>query len=328
MKTREELENAGNQILNSVRTELYLSMRFMGAALGSLDFRMDLSTRTLGTDAVSIRFNPLYLIKNFMERPELLNRAYMHMIMHCLFRHMFSAKEHEDAALWDLCCDIAAESVVDSMDYPTILRVSSDFRQEWYEKLESEVKVLTAEKIYHYFILKKRDPYLEESLRQEFSLCDHSFWEQMQDNNPDNEMNTGDMQSDSDAGAKNHMNENMDGNNRQDGSSSEEGEHKESKDATPLGSTNPKEDDWKDTAKRIESELETYSKDAAEDAGRLTWLLKLQNRRRKSYKEFLERFSVVREEVGVWTPLTTAFICTDLTFTGTCPLSRKTSSAR
>jgi predicted metal-dependent peptidase len=297
MKTREELESAGNQILNSVRTELYLSMRFMGAALGSLDFRMDLSTRTLGTDAVSIRFNPLYLIKNYLERPELLNRAYMHMIMHCLFRHMFSAKEHEDAGLWDLCCDIAAESVVDSMDYPTILRVSSDFRQEWYERLEAEVKVLTAEKIYHYFILKKRDPYLEESLRQEFSLCDHSFWERMQDDDPDNEMNTGDMQSDADA--KNHMNENMDGNNRQDGSSSEEGEHKESKDATPLGSVNPKEDDWKDTAKRIESELLTYSKDAAEDAGRLTWLLKLQNRRRKSYKEFLERFSVVREEVGV-----------------------------
>lgn len=31
------------------------------------------------------------------------------------------------------------------MDYPTILRVTSDFRQEWYEKLEKEVSVLTAE---------------------------------------------------------------------------------------------------------------------------------------------------------------------------------------
>lgn len=54
------------------------------------------------------------------------------------------------------------------MDYPTILRVTSDFRQEWYEKLEKEVSVLTAEKLYQYFMLRKRDPYLEESLRQEF----------------------------------------------------------------------------------------------------------------------------------------------------------------
>lgn len=180
MKTREQLEATGNKILNSVRTELYLSMRFMGPALGSLGFAMDLSTRTVGTDAVYIRFNPTYLLQTYIERPEILNRTYMHMLMHCLFRHMFSAKQHEDAQLWDLCCDIAVESVVDSMDYPTILRVTSDFRQEWYEKLEKEVSVLTAEKLYQYFMLRKRDPYLEESLRQEFLLCDHSFWQRME----------------------------------------------------------------------------------------------------------------------------------------------------
>ena len=33
------------------------------------------------------------------------------------------------------------------MDNPTILRVTSDIRQQWYEKLEREVKVLTAEKL-------------------------------------------------------------------------------------------------------------------------------------------------------------------------------------
>ena len=145
-------DKTGNKILNSVRTELYLSMRFMGPALGSLGFAMDLSTRTVGTDAVYIRFNPTYLLQTYIERPEILNRTYMHMLMHCLFRHMFSAKQHEDAQLWDLCCDIAVESVVDSMDYPTILRVTSDFRQEWYEKLEKEVSVLTAEKLYQYFM--------------------------------------------------------------------------------------------------------------------------------------------------------------------------------
>ena len=143
MKTRIELEETGKKILNAVRTELYLSMRFMGQALGSMGFTMDLSTRTVGTDAVSIRFNPAYLFQMYIERPEILNRTYMHMLMHCIFRHMFSAKEYADRELWDLCCDIAAESVVDSMDYPVIWRVTSDFRQEWYEKLTKEVSVLT-----------------------------------------------------------------------------------------------------------------------------------------------------------------------------------------
>lgn len=253
MKTRIELETTGNKILNSVRTELYLSMRFMGPALGSLGFKMDLSTRTLGTDAAFIRFNPTYLLHTYIERPEMLNRAYMHMLMHCLFRHMFSAKEHEDTELWDLCCDIAVESVVDSMEYPSILRVTSDFRQQWYEKLTAELKVLTAEKLYHYFILRKRDPYLEESLRQEFAMCDHSFWERMQppedgdDNNPKAPMENESSESESEQPPT--------------------GEKQQ--DTTPMGSMDPKEEEWKENAKRIESDMETYAKDAAEDAGKL-----------------------------------------------------------
>lgn len=70
-------------------------------------------------------------------------------------------------------------------------------------------------------------------------------------------------------------------------------------DATPLGKTDPKEDEWKEHAKRIESDMETYAKDAAADAGKLAWMLKLSSRERKSYKEFLKRFAVVREEVSV-----------------------------
>lgn len=284
MKTREQLEATGNKILNSVRTELYLSMRFMGPALGSLGFAMDLSTRTVGTDAVYIRFNPTYLLQTYIERPEILNRTYMHMLMHCLFRHMFSAKQHEDAQLWDLCCDIAVESVVDSMDYPTILRVTSDFRQEWYEKLEKEVSVLTAEKLYQYFMLRKRDPYLEESLRQEFLLCDHSFWQRMEKEPPQEQ---------------NKNQPPVPQENPQMDSDQQENAGEKTSDATPLGKTDPKEDEWKEHAKRIESDMETYAKDAAADAGKLAWMLKLSSRERKSYKEFLKRFAVVREEVSV-----------------------------
>lgn len=308
MKTREQLETTGKKILDSVRTELYLSMRYLGPALGSLGFVMDLSTRTVGTDAVNIRFHPTYLLHTYLERPEILNRTYMHMLLHCLFRHMFSAKEHEDAVLWDLCCDIAVESVVDSMEcsilsapaeltpeqkeeqflagkeYSALARVTSDFRQEWYERLEKEVSVLTAEKLYQYFSLRKRDPYLEETLRQEFALCDHSFWQRMKEEPPEDQnkkqppVEPQSPQTDSDQNQKTE---------------------EKPMDGTPLGKTDLKEEDWKETAKRIESDMETYAKDAAEDSGKLMWMLKINNRVRKSYKEFLKRFAVVREEVSI-----------------------------
>ena len=57
MKTRIALEEAGEKILNETRTELYLSMHYMGAALDLLGWKMDLSTFTVGTDGAFIRYN-------------------------------------------------------------------------------------------------------------------------------------------------------------------------------------------------------------------------------------------------------------------------------
>lgn len=285
MKTRVELDNLGQRILNECRTELYLSMRFMGVALNSLDYRMDLSTRRVGTDAAFIRFNPNYLLQLYLEQPEKLNRTYMHLLMHCLFRHMFSAKEHEDVELWDLSCDIAAESVVDSMDYPCIWQVTSDLRQEWYEKLKQELNVLTAEKIYHYFITKKRDPYLEEALRQEFALCDHSFWERMVEE-PQEESNPNSPEME----------------NPNSGLPSEQEKNSEnSKDVyldKPLDFEERKKE-WEEHSKRIQTDLETFSKEAAKDTGSLLHFLAMENRKRTSYKEFLKKFSVFREETKI-----------------------------
>lgn len=287
MKTREELDNLGQKILNECRTELYLSMRFMGVALNSLDYRMDLSTRRVGTDAAFIRFNPNYLSQLYLERPEKLNRTYMHLLMHCLFRHMFSAKEHEDIELWDLSCDIAAESVVDSMDYPCIWQVTSDFRQEWYDKLKQDLKVLTAEKIYHYFITKKRDPYLEEALRQEFALCDHSFWERMPEEPPE------------DKGQDQPEMENP--NPQLPNEQEQENDPEDSKDVylDKPQDFEEKKKEWEEHSKRIQTDLETFSKEAAKDSGSLLHFLALENRKRTSYKEFLKKFSVIREETKI-----------------------------
>ena len=85
------------------------------------------------------RFNPGFLLQVYIERPRRMNRTYVHILLHCLFRHMFSARDREDPELWDLCCDIAAESVVDSMSYDVIARSHSTFREGWYEKLEGEL---------------------------------------------------------------------------------------------------------------------------------------------------------------------------------------------
>ena len=181
MGNRVELDEMGKRILDASRTELYLSMRFLGPALHSLGWIMDLSTAFVGTDAAMIRFNPNYLFQLYVNRPRFLNRTYLHIILHCVFRHMFTAREKEDRELWDLASDIAVDAIIDSMEYRAVAELTPEYRQKWYSRLEEEIHVLTAERIYQYFIERKRN-YLEEmQLAQIFAYDDHSFWERMED---------------------------------------------------------------------------------------------------------------------------------------------------
>ena len=181
MGNRVELDEMGKRILDASRTELYLSMSFLGPALHSLGWIMDLSTAFVGTDAAMIRFNPNYLFQLYVNRPRFLNRTYLHMILHCVFRHMFTAREKEDRELWDLASDIAVDAIIDSMEYRAVAELTPEYRQKWYSMLEEEIHVLTAERIYQYFIERKRN-YLEEmQLAQIFAYDDHSFWERMED---------------------------------------------------------------------------------------------------------------------------------------------------
>ena len=245
-ETRVKLEEMGFRILDAVRTELLLSMRFMAPALNSLGFKMDLRTSSVGTDAAYIRFNPGFLLQVYIERPRRMNRAYVHMLLHCLFRHMFSARDREDPELWDLCCDIAAESVVDSMSYDVIARSHSTFREGWYEKLEGELKILTAEKIYAWFLSRDRDYSVEEALRREFTVDDHSFWQRMEDDEEPQK-----KPKEAPPGAP----PNKDG---------EDGQQKtqESRDLKPV---RPKEDEWKKNAEQIEADLEIMGREQKTD---------------------------------------------------------------
>ena len=141
----EQLIQIGTRILSLCRSELYLSMRYLDLALSALSYDLNLQTRTIATDGVHLFYNPNYLIHSYEDDPIAVNRMYLHIILHCIFRHMTQA-EQRDPEDWNLACDIAVESVIDSMDYPCIQRLITDRRQEYYDSLQ--VSVLNAEQVY------------------------------------------------------------------------------------------------------------------------------------------------------------------------------------
>ena len=187
-ENHKKLDRIGRAILSSARNELYLNMRFLDVALSGLDWAMNLNTPTVGTDGWSIQFNPRCLIEWYRQDTVLLNRAYLHMLLHCLFRHPLR-REGREAELWDLACDIAVESVLDSIDANCLKLLPSNLREDTYADLNGALKVLNAEGIYRILAGMHPDYDRQMSLAAEFRRDDHRFWpgnEDEQDNQGQN----------------------------------------------------------------------------------------------------------------------------------------------
>lgn len=56
---------------------------------------------------------------------------------------------------------------------------------------------------------------------------------------------------------------------------------------------------WQEMNESMETDLETLSKEASEKSGDFLEQIKIENREKQDYKEFLRKFSVYREELGV-----------------------------
>ena len=173
---REEQRNkiAGN-ILTGARSELCLYMKFLNLPLSSLNLISRPGTKLLGTDGTGLYYDSNVLMECFLENPIMINRSYLHVVLHCIFRHLF--KPHrESRAVWDLACDIAAEYIIDSINYRCVRYPASRYRQVFYENLKNEFRVPTAEKIFGLLFDLDMTPNELEQLEAEFRKDDHSLW--------------------------------------------------------------------------------------------------------------------------------------------------------
>ena len=172
------LNNLGLRILNQAKIELSLSMRYLSRALDKLSFQMDFNTRRMGTEGEKLHFHPEFVFRLYVESPQKLYRLYMHSLLHCLFRHMVKTEGREET-LWNLATDIHVEYVLDSMEVPLLFRPAYPFREDYFRKLEKEIKSLSAERIYAYLLTQNLSYAERERLEQEFVKDDHRFWEKL-----------------------------------------------------------------------------------------------------------------------------------------------------
>lgn len=312
------LHNLGLRILNQAKIELSLSMRYLSRALDKLSFQMDFNTRRMGTEGEKLHFHPEFVFQLYVESPQKLYRLYMHSLLHCLFRHMFKTEGREET-LWNLATDIHVEYVLDSIDVPLLLRPAYPFREDYFLKLEKEIKSLSAERIYAYLSTQNLSYAERERLEQEFVKDDHRFWEKLgEEKQPFGADGVEDSEGKEDEERK-ESSEGMDGSEKSEAPEEPEGSEKSETPEEPDGSGRNKntegigknkgrensgereesrkrlDKDWEDIGKRTEEEMKDEKE--GEKSEKLSWFLHLEHKRYTPFQDFLRKFSVDREEL-------------------------------
>ena len=249
------LQQIGREILGICRDELYFSMRFLDVALSSFVYTMDAGVSPFGTDGYHMYFHPRELGGLYRENRILVNRGYLHMVLHCIFRHIWKTGGNRGSAgggaedgkrLWNLGCDIAVEHIIDGYDLRPVRFSRSLLRRETYRKLELSGHVLNAERVCSLLSQWELTEKEFNMLEEEFRVDDHRYWEKDDRKRPPDQQ----MQQ-----------------------------------------------KWKDIDEKMETDLETFSKEASEKNGDFLGELRVENRERHDYREFLRKFSVFREEL-------------------------------
>lgn len=112
MSDKKEQEFLGKKILQNCRNELYLDFPYLDGAFAGLEYEADSSIMSIQTDGEKIYFNPGFLLKKYAEDPETVRHGYLHMLLHCLYLHIFM-KPDKDISQWDRDCDSFVEDLID-----------------------------------------------------------------------------------------------------------------------------------------------------------------------------------------------------------------------
>ena len=126
-KRSEKISKIGQMLIDSARSDLFLSMRYLDLAIFALAPEASDKIEILGTDGDKLYYSGEGLIEEYKKNERQINRDLLHSIFHCLYRHLSNSVKYEgkDSIYWDIACDIAVEYLIDGLDVCVSLGVFS-----------------------------------------------------------------------------------------------------------------------------------------------------------------------------------------------------------
>ena len=274
-----QLNELAADVIRLSRNQLLVNLRFMDAALSRLE-PFPMTGVPMATEGHLLVYDPVEVLKRYKQDRAAPVRDYLHIVLHCIYRHMFihTLVDHD---LWDLACDIAVEYSISSLNLKAAEAARHVKQQPVFADLQTKAGMLTAEKIYRYFLDHRPSEKKFEELKQIFSADAHDLWyltvAELRMMGIGGGSGDGEGDGEGDGNGKPGDSNSRDGNDPASGS----------------------EEDWKDVSERMQMDMQTFSKRQGDQAGGMMQNLRAVNREKYDYSEFLRKFAVSGEVMKV-----------------------------
>ena len=171
---QDKLNKLARDVLILSRNTLLVNLRFLDAALSQFQL-FPIEESTLLTDGKYILYNPKHVLESYKTAKEIPIRDYLHIVMHCVFKHMY-IDPTLNRPYWDLACDIAVENVITDLGLKAVTTARERQQVQYIAAIKKELKHVTAEKIYSY--LRQSIPDLKKvaEFRGLFYADNHEIW--------------------------------------------------------------------------------------------------------------------------------------------------------
>ena len=318
-------EDLAYEILELSRRTLLLNLRYLDRALVRFIPADSSLTATIATNGQYLYFNPAHILRCYKTGKEIPPRDYLHVMLHCLFRHLFISPKL-NMEIWDLACDIAVENIIGELAIPSLRCRRAERQAETLVSLKEAVHPLTAEKLYRYFSAQEAEPGEFEHMRVAFYADDHQIWhdenaqylgQDKEDDEEDTEsaleQDDGEQEIDK-PGADPQSDDDMDADDTDSQAGRGAEENSEDNDSKGTGSSGETddgqgdkpdltraelEDIWKDISERVQVDLDTHPATWGQSDGNMMQQLRAVNREKTDYTNFLRHFAVFGENMEV-----------------------------
>lgn len=266
-ENNEKLYKLASDVLILSRNTLLVNLRFLDAALSRI-ISVAVPIDTMATDGEHLFYNPKHVLKCYAEEKERTVRDYLHILMHCIFKHMF-VEPTVNRAVWNLAADIAVENAITELAQKSAASKRETAQAGFIKSLLQDTKLLSAEKIYRILLDHNMSDEEVAYLRASFLADEHDVWY---------------MSSEEVAaafGLSNGKSENGSG------------------EGTSFTVRAELSDDWQTVSERMQTELETFAKQQGDKAGSLMQNLAAVTREKYDYTTFLKKFATLGEVMKI-----------------------------